>query len=72
MSKSTCKPILFLNEGKEDSEACRIMISSGIDCEFRGPTLEDITPLILFRCQRFRGIDRIREFVSEFTKNPEQ
>lgn len=64
MQRQSTKPILFLNGGVEDNKAYRLFLHSGIDFELRGPTLEDATPLVLFRCQRFYGVDEIREFLS--------
>lgn len=67
MQKQSTKPVLFLNGSIEDNEAYRLFLHSGVDFELRGPTLEDPTPLVLFRCQRFHGVDEIREFVSHLT-----
>jgi len=60
----TPTPILFFNTGKEDREAYILVKDSGIKCDFRAPPLEELTPLLLFRYQRFVGIDEIRAFVS--------
>lgn len=62
--RHTPTPILFFNTGKEDREAYLLVKDSGINCEFRAPTLEELAPFLLFGYQRFVGIDEIRVFVS--------
>ena len=67
MQTQSSKPILFLNGSREDNEVYRLFLRSGVDFDLRGPTLEDPTPLVLFECQRFYGVDEIREFVLHLT-----
>ncbi len=58
------KPILFFNTGAEDREAYLEVKKSGISCEFRAPSLEDLSPLLLCGYQRFVGIHEIRSFIT--------
>ena len=58
-------PVLFFNKGEEDREAFLSLKASGIPCEFRAPTLEEPTPLLLAGYQRFIGIEEIKKFVVE-------
>jgi len=58
------KPILFFNTGAEDREAYRIVKKSGMPCEFRAPSLEILSPLLLVGYQRFVGIHEIRSFIT--------
>jgi len=62
------KPILFFNSGVEDREAYLEIRKSGMPCEFRAPSLEDISPLLLVGYRRFVGIHEIRSFIIEFKK----
>ena len=62
------KPILFFNTGAEDREAYLEVRKSGMPCEFRAPTLEDFSPLLLVGYQRFVGIHEIRSFIIAFKK----
>jgi len=69
MQKQATKPILFLNGGVEDHEAYKMVLRSGVDFELRGPTLEDPTPLVLFKSQRYYGTDEIQGFLSRISNN---
>jgi hypothetical protein len=57
-------PILFFNTGSEDKEAYLLIKASGMSCEFRAPSLEEFTPLLLVGYRRFVGINEIKAFVS--------
>lgn len=63
------KPILFFNTGAEDREAYLEVKKSGMPCEFRAPSLEDLSPLLLVGYQRFVGIHEIRSFITGSKKN---
>ena len=62
------KPILFFNTGAEDREAYLEVKKSGIPCEFRAPSLEELSPLLLVGYQRFVGIHEIRAFITKSGK----
>ena len=62
------KPILFFNTGAEDREAYLEVKKSRIPCEFRAPSLEDRSPLLLVGYQRFVGIHEIRSFIIQLKK----
>ena len=62
------KPILFFNSGAEDREAYLEIKKSGMPCEFRAPSLEDLSPLLLVGYQRFVGIHEIRVFITKSKK----
>ena len=62
-------PILFFNTGAEDREAYLEVRKSGMPCEFRAPSLEDSSPLLLVGYQRFVGIQEIRSFIGKSKKN---
>ena len=62
------KPILFFNTGAEDREAYIMVKKSGMPCEFRAPSLEDLSPLLLVGYQRFVGIHEIRSFITKSKK----
>lgn len=57
-------PVLFFNTGAADREAYLLLKTSGIPCEFRAPTLEEPTPLLLVGYQRLVGIDEIKAFIA--------
>jgi len=57
-------PMLFFNTGAEDREAYIMVKKSGMPCEFRTPSLEDRSPLLLVGYQRFVGIHEIRSFIT--------
>jgi len=57
-------PVLFFNTGGADREAYLLLKASGIPCEFRAPTLEEPTPLLLVGYQRFVGVEEIRAFIT--------
>jgi len=47
------KPILFFNSGAEDREAYLLIKSSGVSCEFRAPSMDVLTPLLLVGYKKF-------------------
>ncbi|MHA1973962.1 MAG: hypothetical protein ACTSW1_13270 [Candidatus Hodarchaeales archaeon] len=59
------KPILFFNTGDEDREAYLFIKSSGVPCEFRAPSMDLLTPLLLVGYKKVFGIDEIKSFISE-------
>lgn len=58
------KPILFFNSGAEDREVYLFIKSSGISCEFRAPSMDVLTPLLLVGYQKFFGATEIKSFIS--------
>ena len=62
------KPILFFNTGAEDREAYIMVRKSGMPCEFRAPSPEDLSPLLLVGYQRFVGIHEIQSFITKCKK----
>ena len=58
------KPILFFNSGAEDREAYLLIKSSGVSCEFRAPSVDDLTPLLLVGYKKFFGVSEIKSFIS--------
>ncbi len=58
------KPILFFNSGAEDKETYLFVKSSGLPCEFRAPSMDLLTPLLLVGYKKFCGIHEIQSFVS--------
>jgi hypothetical protein len=69
-TKQRNKPILFFNTGAEDREAYLEVRKSGMPCEFRAPSLEDSSPLLLVGYRRFVGIHEIRSFLVKSKKSP--
>lgn len=61
-------PILFFNTGAEDKEAFLLMKSSGMPCEFRAPSLEGYTPLLLVGYRRISGIKEIKSYINVLTR----
>jgi len=57
--------VLFFNTGAADREAYLSVKASGMPCEFRAPTEEDPTPLLLVGYRRIIGVDEIKAFVEE-------
>jgi len=57
-------PKLFFNTGSEDKEAYLLIKGSGMPCEFRAPSLEKFTPLLLVGYKRYIGINEIKAFIS--------
>ena len=68
VTKQRNTPILFFNTGAEDREAYLEVKKSGMPCEFRAPSLEDFSPLLLVGYQRFVGIQEIRSFIVKSKK----
>jgi hypothetical protein len=68
VTRDSTKPILFFNSGAEDREAYLEIRKSGMPCEFRAPSLEDVSPLLLVGYRRFVGIHEIRSFITEFKR----
>jgi len=62
-------PILFFNTGSEDREAYLLIKASGMPCEFRAPSLEEFTPLLLVGYRKFLGVNEIRSFISGLQRN---
>lgn len=58
------KPILFFNSGVEDREAYLFIKSSGVSCEFRAPSMDSLTPLLLVGYKKFFGVNEIKAFIS--------
>jgi len=58
------KPILFFNSGAEDREAYLLIKSSGVSCEFRAPSMDVLSPLLLVGYKKFFGINEIKSFIS--------
>jgi len=58
------KPILFFNSGAEDREAYLFIKSSGVSCEFRVPSTDVLTPLLLVGYKKFFGANEIKSFIS--------
>ena len=65
-------PVLFFNTGAADREAYLLLKASGMPCEFRAPTLEEFTPLLLVGYQRFIGIDEIRSFIAGLQRDTDK
>ena len=54
------KPILFFNSGVEDKEAYLFIRSSGVSCEFRTPSTDVFTPLLLVGYKKFFGLNNLK------------
>jgi len=63
------KPILFFNSGAEDREAYLFIKSSGLSCEFRAPSVADLSPLLLVGYKKFFGVNEIKSFISAQQRN---
>lgn len=63
----TRKPMLLFNTGQKDREACRLVMSSGMPCEFLG-TDDENTPKLIWGYQEFAGIQEIKDFVGDWTR----
>jgi hypothetical protein len=69
VTKQRSTPILFFNTGAEDREAYLEVRKSGMPCEFRAPSLEDSSPLLLVGYRRFVGIQEIRTYILKSKKS---
>lgn len=62
------KPILFFNSSEEDKETYLFLKSSGIDCKYFAPTLDE-SPVLLWGTREFVGLNKIKEFVNLIKEN---
>lgn len=60
-------PMLFFNAKEEDTKAYHALLRSGISCKFHAAA-EEPTPLLLVGYQRFSGLAKIQEFISEWNQ----
>ncbi len=56
-------PKLFFNTGKDDRQAVREVVKSGLACDLIGPIADERTPFLIVGSMRLYGTERIREFI---------
>jgi len=62
------KPILLFNTGPTDREACQLVMSSGMPCEFLA-TFDQDTPKLISGYQEFVGMYEIEKFVDRWKRS---
>jgi len=58
-------PILLFNTSQEDREACKLVMSSGMKCEFLA-TGDENAPKLISRSQEFIGMEEIINYVNSW------
>lgn len=66
--KPSVKPVLLFNTGQKDREACHLVMSSGMACEFLATGDED-TPKLIDGYQEFTGVEEIKNFVEDWKRS---
>lgn len=59
---------LLFNTGKNDREACLLVMSSGLPCEFLATGDED-TPKLILDYLEFKGLNEIQTFINNWQNN---
>ena len=60
-------PVLIYNTGRKDREACRLVLSAKMPCEFIA-TAEENTPRLIYNYRQFLGFEEIRSFVDKWQR----